>query len=112
VLAHAQVLASSRTFGRDGLYVEVGENTRRQVENLVPVGHYIAISRATDDFTCRVREAGVWRMVTMPPGSLWVQPAKQPFSFDVTTTARPGAARSSIRCACAHCSASTRRSSR
>ncbi|MCU0870323.1 MAG: AraC family transcriptional regulator [Burkholderiales bacterium] len=92
VLAHAQVLASSRTFGWDGLYVEVGENTRWQVENLVPVGHYVAISRATDDFTFRVCEAGVWRTVTMPPGSLWVQPAKQPFSFDVTTTARWGGA--------------------
>jgi AraC family transcriptional regulator len=87
-LTHARILATSRSFGWEGLYVEVGENDGWQVENLVPVGHYVALSRADTDFHFRVRQGGQWREVTMPPGSLWIQPAHQAFSFDVQSTAR------------------------
>lgn len=87
-LAHARVLATSKTFGWDGLYAEVGENDGWQVDNLVPVGHYIAINRTSDDFAFNVRRGNAWAPVCMPPGSLWIQPAGVPFSFDVKTTAR------------------------
>jgi AraC family transcriptional regulator len=85
-LAHARIFATSKTYGWDGLYAEVGENRGWHVEDMVPVGHYIAISRAPDDFCFQTRNAqGQWQEVVMPPGSLWIQPAHQAFSFKVET---------------------------
>jgi AraC-like DNA-binding protein len=88
-LQHARIFATSKTYGWDGIYAEVGENQGWQVEDMVPVGHYIAITRDTEDFHFKVRDAaGAWQSVVMKPGTLWIQPANQPFSFDVTTMAR------------------------
>jgi AraC family transcriptional regulator len=88
-LTHAKIFATSKTYGWDGLYAEVGENQGWHVEDMVPVGHYIAISRDTADFHFETRSAqGQWQPVVMPPGSLWIQPASQPFSFRVQTVAR------------------------
>lgn len=87
VLAHARIEATSKTYGWDGLHVEVGENQGWRVRDLVPVGHYIALNRRADDFhfDALVGDRRVRR--TMPPGSLWIQPAGQAFSFDVTERA-------------------------
>lgn len=88
-LAHAKIFATSKTYGWDGIYAEVGENQGWHVEDMVPVGHYIAISRDTEDFHFKVRDAtGKWRPVVMKPNTLWIQPANQAFSFDVQTMAR------------------------
>ncbi|MFM7331206.1 MAG: helix-turn-helix domain-containing protein [Brachymonas sp.] len=88
-LQHARIFATSKTYGWDGIYAEVGENQGWHVEDMTPVGHYIAISRYTEDFHFKVRDAaGKWQPVVMPPGSLWIQPANQAFSFDVQTMAR------------------------
>jgi AraC family transcriptional regulator len=88
-LAHAKIFATSKTYGWDGIYAEVGENNGWHVEDMVPVGHYIAITRDTEDFHFKVRDAaGVWQPVVMKQGSLWIQPANQPFSFDVNMMAR------------------------
>jgi AraC-like DNA-binding protein len=88
-LQHARIFATSKTYGWDGIYAEVGENQGWHVEDMVPVGHYIAISRDTDDFHFKVRDtAGQWQSVVMKPGTLWIQPANQPFSFDVQTMSR------------------------
>jgi AraC family transcriptional regulator len=88
-LAHARIFATSKTYGWDGIYAEVGENQGWHVENMVPVGHYIAISRDTEDFHFKVRDASSqWQAVVMKPGTLWIQPAHQPFSFDVKTMSR------------------------
>ena len=56
-LAHAEIFATSKTYGWDGIYAEVGENQGWHVEDMVPVGHYIAISRDTEDFHFKVRDA-------------------------------------------------------
>jgi AraC family transcriptional regulator len=88
VLAHARVLATSKTYGWDGLYAEVGENRGWHVENLTPVGHYIALSRREDDFSFQARIGDTWQEVVMPPGSLWIQPAGEPFSFRVEQLAQ------------------------
>jgi AraC family transcriptional regulator len=88
VLAHARIEATSKTYGWDGLYVEVGENQGWQVRDLVPVGHYIAINRLDTDFHFDALQGDRWVRQTMPPGSLWIQPAGQAFSFDVSTRAR------------------------
>jgi AraC family transcriptional regulator len=82
-LAHARVFATSKTYSWDGIYAEVGENQGWHVENMVPVGHYIAISRRADDFRFKVIRDGQWHDVVMPPRSLWIQPANQAFSFHV-----------------------------
>jgi AraC family transcriptional regulator len=88
-LVHAKIFATSKTYGWDGMYAEVGENRGWHVENMVPVGHYIAISRDTEDFHFKVRDAaGNWQPVVMKPGSLWIQPASQSFSFHVDTMSR------------------------
>ncbi|TAG26772.1 MAG: AraC family transcriptional regulator [Burkholderiales bacterium] len=88
-LQHAKIFATSKTYGWDGIYAEVGENQGWHVEDMVPVGHYIAISRDTEDFHFKVKDAaGIWQPVVMKPGTLWIQPANQPFSFDVQTMAR------------------------
>jgi AraC family transcriptional regulator len=88
-LAHAKIFATTKTYGWDGMYAEVGENQGWHVENMVPVGHYIAITRDTEDFHFKVRDAtGNWQPVVMKHGSLWIQPANQPFSFHVDTMAR------------------------
>jgi AraC family transcriptional regulator len=88
-LKHARIFATSKTYGWDGIYAEVGENQGWHVENMVPVGHYIAISRDTEDFHFQVRDAsGQWQPVVMKPGTLWIQPANQPFSFHVETMSR------------------------
>jgi AraC-like DNA-binding protein len=88
-LAHAKIFATSKTYRWDGIYAEVGENQGWHVEGMVPVGHYIAISRDTEDFHFKVRDvAGQWQSVVMQPGTLWIQPANQPFSFDVQTMSR------------------------
>ena len=88
-LQHARIFATSKTYGWDGIYAEVGENQGWQVEGMVPVGHYIAISRDTEDFHFKVRDAaGAWQSVVMKPGSLWIQPAHQAFSFDVQMMSR------------------------
>jgi AraC family transcriptional regulator len=88
-LQHARIFATSKTYGWDGLYAEVGENQGWHVEGMVPVGHYLAISRDTEDFHFKLRDAsGVWQPVVMKPGSLWIQPAHQAFSFDVTSMSR------------------------
>jgi AraC-like DNA-binding protein len=88
-LQHARIFATSKTYGWDGIYAEVGENQGWHVEGMVPVGHYIAISRDTEDFHFKVRDAsGQWQPVVMKPGTLWIQPAHQPFSFDVQTMSR------------------------
>jgi AraC family transcriptional regulator len=83
VLAHARILATSKTYGWDGLYVEVGENQGWQVRDLVPVGHYLAINRLTTDFRFEALHGDRRVTHTMPPGSLWIQPANLAFSFDV-----------------------------
>jgi AraC family transcriptional regulator len=83
VLEHARILATSKTYGWDGLYVEVGENHGWQVRDLVPVGHYIAINRLSRDFHFEALQGDRWVRHTMPPGSLWIQPANQAFSFNV-----------------------------
>jgi AraC family transcriptional regulator len=88
VLEHARIEATSKTYGWDGLYVEVGENHGWQVRDLVPVGHYIAINRLETEFRFDALLGGRWVRQTMPPGSLWIQPAGQAFSFDVTERAR------------------------
>jgi AraC family transcriptional regulator len=88
-LAHAKIFATSKTYGWDGMYAEVGENRSWHVEDMVPVGHYIAISRDTQDFHFKVRDAqGAWQPVVMKPQSLWIQPASQSFSFHVDTMSR------------------------
>ena len=88
-LQHARIFATSKTYGWDGMYAEVGENQGWHVEGMVPVGHYIAISRDTEDFHFKVRDAaGAWQSVVMKPGTLWIQPANQAFSFDVQTMSR------------------------
>jgi AraC family transcriptional regulator len=88
-LQHAKIFATSKTYGWDGIYAEVGENQGWHVEDMVPVGHYIAISRDMEDFHFKVRDAsGQWQPVVMKPGTLWIQPANQPFSFDVQTMSR------------------------
>jgi AraC family transcriptional regulator len=88
-LEHAKIFATSKTYGWDGIYAEVGENQGWHVEDMVPVGHYIAISRDTQDFHFKVRNAaGAWQPVVMKPGTLWIQPANQPFSFHVETISR------------------------
>jgi AraC family transcriptional regulator len=88
VLEHARVFATSKTYGWDGLYAEVGENQGWQVRDLVPVGHYVALSRAPVDFHFEALQQGRWVTHTMPPGSLWIQPAHEPFSFNVTERAQ------------------------
>ena len=88
-LQHARIFATSKTYGWDGMYAEVGENQGWYVEGMVPVRHYIAISRDTEDFHFKVRDAaGVWQSVVMKPGTLWIQPAHLAFSFDVQTMSR------------------------
>ncbi len=88
-LQHARIFATSKTYGWDGIYAEVGENQGWHVEGMVPVGHYIAISRDTEDFHFKVRDAaGAWQSVVMKPGTLWIQPANQAFSFDVQMMSR------------------------
>jgi AraC family transcriptional regulator len=88
VLAHARIEATSKTYGWDGLYVEVGENQGWEVRDLVPVGHYIAINRLATDFHFDALQGDRWVRQTMPPGSLWIQPAGQAFSFNVTERAQ------------------------
>jgi AraC family transcriptional regulator len=83
VLAHARIFATSKTYGWDGLYAEVGENQGWQVRDLVPVGHYVAINRLSKDFHFDSLQGGRWVTHAMPPGSLWIQPASQAFSFNV-----------------------------
>jgi AraC family transcriptional regulator len=88
-LTHAKIFATSKTYGWDGIYAEVGENQGWHVEDMVPVGHYIAITRGEQDFHFKLRDAqGQWQSVVMPPGSLWIQPAHQAFSFDVQMLAQ------------------------
>jgi AraC family transcriptional regulator len=87
VLAHARIEATSKTYDWDGLYVEVGENQGWQVRDLVPVGHYIAINRLPTDFRFEALEGDRWVRQTLPPGSLWIQPSGQAFSFNVTERA-------------------------
>jgi AraC family transcriptional regulator len=88
VLRHARIDATSKTYGWDGLYVEVGENLGWQVRDVVPVGHYIAVNRLAKDFHFEALQGGRWVRQSMAPGSLWIQPAGQPFSFNVTEQAR------------------------
>jgi AraC family transcriptional regulator len=88
VLSHARIHATSKTFGWTGLYAEVGENDGWQVDNLVPAGHYIAFSRDTQDFAFKALHQGQWQDVVIAPKHLWIQPAGEPFSFRVDTTAR------------------------
>lgn len=88
VLAHARVHATSKTYGWDGLYVEVGENHGWQVRDLVPVGHYVAINRRSTDFHFESLQGERWVPHTMPPGSLWIQPANLAFSFNVEEQAQ------------------------
>jgi AraC family transcriptional regulator len=88
VLSHARVHATSKTFGWTGLYAEVGENDGWSVDDLVPAGHYVAISRDVQDFHFKALTGGVWQDVVIPPRHLWIQPAGEPFSFRVATTAR------------------------
>ena len=88
VLAHARIEATSKTYGWDGLYVEVGENQGWQVRDLVPVGHYIAINRLPTDFSFDALQGDRWVRQTMPPGSLWIQPAGEAFSFNVVERAQ------------------------
>jgi AraC-like DNA-binding protein len=88
VLSHARIHATSKTFGWSGIYAEVGENDGWHVDNLVPAGHYVAINRDDRDFAFKALDSGEWKNVTIPPRHLWVQPAGEPFSFRVDTTAK------------------------
>jgi AraC family transcriptional regulator len=88
VLAHARIHATSKTYGWDGLYVEVGENQGWRVRDLVPVGHYVALNRRSTDFHFEALHGQRWVRHTMPPGSLWIQPANQAFSFNVDEQAQ------------------------
>lgn len=88
VLSHARIHATSKTFAWTGLYAEVGENDGWQVDNLVPAGHYVAFSRDDQDFHFKALLGSQWQEVVIPPKCLWIQPAGEPFSFRVETTAR------------------------
>jgi AraC family transcriptional regulator len=88
VLSHARIHATSKTFSWVGLYAEVGENDGWHVDNLVPAGHYVAFSRDSQDFHFKALVSGQWQEVVIPPKCLWIQPAGEPFSFRVETTAR------------------------
>jgi AraC family transcriptional regulator len=88
VLSHARLFATSKTFAWNGIYAEVGENDGWTVDNLVPAGHYIAISRAASDFHFKALQGNQWRDVMIPSNALWIQPSGEPFSFRVETTAQ------------------------
>lgn len=88
VLSHARIHATSKTFGWSGLYAEVGENDGWAVDDLTPAGHYIAINRDVVPLRFQTKVANDWRDVEMPPRTLWIQPAGEPFSFRVEMTAR------------------------
>lgn len=58
VLAHARIVATSKTYRWDGLYVEIGENQGWQVRDLMPGGHYIALNRLPIDFEFDALQGG------------------------------------------------------
>jgi AraC family transcriptional regulator len=87
-LAHARVAGTSKTYGWQGLYAEVGENDGWSVDGLIVAGHYVAINRDRVNLDFEYLDGQRWAPVSMPPRSLWIQPAALPFSFRVRMTAR------------------------
>jgi AraC family transcriptional regulator len=90
-LSHARIIATSKTYGWNGIYSEVGENDGWSVEDLVIAGHYVAINRDSVPLKFESRVGGAWQRERIEPRGLWIQPANQPFSFRVNQTARWGA---------------------
>lgn len=85
-LGHARILHSSTGFGWQGLKVEVGENKGWAVDDLVIDGHYVALNLNPAPLVIEQWTFVGFRRVEIAPGTLWVQPAGDPFTFRVAQT--------------------------
>ncbi|MEM6788308.1 MAG: AraC family transcriptional regulator [Myxococcota bacterium] len=81
------MIASSQTFGWEGLKVYLGEKAGWDVKDLVTRGHLLAIN--LDDVPLQV-EVGGGGARTVLPGTLWVQPGREAFSFRVVQRSKWG----------------------
>jgi AraC family transcriptional regulator len=87
-LHHARILNTSAGLGWQGLHVEIGENDGWDLDNLSICGHYVALNLNTVPLVIERRTPVGFRREAIAPGSLWVQPAGDPFTFRVAQTSR------------------------
>jgi AraC family transcriptional regulator len=74
------IVASSRGLGWDGIVAEMGRELNWQADDLTVAGHFIAINLAAQPLCIENKGAHGFRRVTMPPDSVWINPAGRPFT--------------------------------
>jgi AraC family transcriptional regulator len=74
------IVASSRGLEWDGVVAETGREVDWQADQLTVGGHFIAMNIDSKPLTIEDKGAHGFTRVTMPPRSVWINPAGRPFT--------------------------------
>lgn len=73
-------MASSRALGWDGVVAEMGREVNWVADDLTVAGHFIAMNLDSKPLSIESKGSHGFTTITMPPGSLWINPAGRPFT--------------------------------
>lgn len=74
------IVASSQGLGWDGVVAETGREVDWQADELTVGGHLIAMNIDSNPLIIEVKGPRGFTRVTMPPRSVWINPAGRPFT--------------------------------
>lgn len=84
----ASVAVSSHDLGWPGVLVEAGWKDSWEVDDLTIAHHYLALNVDEAPLVVEVKGSRGFRTVTLEPGSIWVCPAREPFTHRVRDPSR------------------------
>jgi len=79
-LVPSPILASSANLGWRGIIAEIGRERDWEADDLTFGGHLIGMNMDSRPLVIEHRTRSRFARITMPPGSLWINPAGQPFT--------------------------------
>jgi AraC family transcriptional regulator len=79
-LTPSRILATSADLGWQGVIAEIGRERDWEANDLTFGGHLIAMNMDSRPMVIEHKNRGRFTRITCPPGSLWINPAGQPFT--------------------------------
>ena len=79
-LTPSAILATSADLGWQGVIAEIARNRDWEPNDLTFGGHLISMNMASRSIVVEHKNRSRFERLTMPPGSLWINPAGQPFT--------------------------------
>jgi len=90
-LQEAKIEFSSKNLGWEGLIVEKGAQHSWETDDFYIPGHYIAINLSNKPLSFERKTQYGFKREVMPPGSIWLNPAKNTFTHRVKEVCNYGA---------------------